>query len=84
MLQQIKFTIFHTRWHFLRILQLSVSVMVFIQAITDQHYLLLIPSFILIYMALFNTCAACSSGSTCSDKDSPTIEKQEITYDEVK
>lgn len=83
MFQQLKFNIFHTRWHILRILQLVLSVIVFIQAITDKHYVLLIPSFVLVYMAVMNTCSSCSIGWLNKSNYTTSIKSEDIQYKEI-
>lgn len=83
MFQQLKFNIFHTRWHILRILQLVLSVIVFIQAITDKHYVLLIPSFVLVYMAVMNTCSSCSIGGLNKSNYTTSIKSEDIQYKEI-
>lgn len=84
MFQHIKYNIFHTRWHVLRILQLFLSVLVFIQAITEHHHILLLPSLGLMYMALMNTCSACTTGGTCSNRQSASLDESEVKYHEIK
>jgi carbon starvation protein CstA len=84
MLEQLKFQVLHTRWHLIRILQLVLATMVLIQAITDKHYILIIPAVWLIYMSLMNTCSSCSTGSCGTNNAAPENKNETIQYKEIK
>lgn len=85
MFEQLRVGIFHSRWNFLRIIQLVLSVLVVVQAITDHHFVLIIPALFILYMALSNSCQACQ---VPSGTNSPAREKvdvmKDIEYIEIK
>ncbi len=82
MFKQLMDGMFHSKWTFLRLLQLFLSVMVLIQAITDEHYLLIIPAVFILYMALSNSCAACRVPASKHDAGSGEM-PEEIEYIEI-
>ncbi len=85
MLEQLKNGIFHSKWTFLRLLQLVLASMVLVQAITDKHYLLIIPAVIILYMALSNSCHACRvPGASAKNSDSSNEIPGNIEFIEIK
>lgn len=84
MFQQLKFNVFNTRWHFLRIVQFVLAVIVLIQAITDGFYLLIIPALFLLYMSLMNTCSACNNVQAINKQPEAFDNLSDVDYTEVK
>ena len=85
MFKQLNEGVFHSKWNFLRLFQLTLAIMVLIQAITDHHYLLVIPALFILYMALSNSCQACRvPGHTVNDQKGGNVIPDNIEFIEIK
>lgn len=84
MFQRLISGMFHTPWNILRVFQTLLASMVLIQAITDAHYLLIIPALFILYMGLSGSCMSCNT--SVPGKSNNTIQDipDEMDFTEIK
>ncbi|MFV0141092.1 hypothetical protein [Empedobacter falsenii] len=73
-----------SNWNFMRIIRLVLGIVIIVQGIQAQQWMLVVLGGLFTLMPLFNIGCCSTTGCDTTYRARKTIEKEDITYEEVK